>query len=267
MRGSLGRKLTRERLDRFVCSHATEALTLDVGAKVAPYVQRFPNRVGLDLVPAPAITVVGNVLGLPFRSGAFGCVLCTEVLEHLPEPQAAVDEMHRVLRPDGILVLTTRFLFPIHDSPRDYYRFTRYGLQHLLRRFEMLELREDANAVESLAVLVQRFGFQTELLGSRRLAVLAHIAACLMHRCSWVVTKQYGQSPRRREERNIMTTGYMLACRKLHASEQAVHPGSFSDRNRPSMAVDVEKPGRNGINSTRPPRPSTKSRPTTSSSA
>src|SRR4030095_5709220 len=103
-----------------------------------------------------------QALGL--ADAVFDVVLCTEVLEHLPEPQRALDEMFRVLKPSGTLLLTTRFLFPIHDAPHDYFRFTKYGLRYLLRRFEILEVREETDSVGTLAVLLQRLGREAETL-------------------------------------------------------------------------------------------------------
>lgn len=209
-------KLSRKKIDPFVHAYRTELLTLDVGAKVAPYISWFPNRIGIDIVPGGRVGVVGDVCRLPFPSNVFGCVLCTEVLEHLLTPQAAIDEFHRVLRPGGMLVLTTRCVWPVHDAPHDYFRFTRYGLAHLARRFEIVELREDGTLLESLAMVVQRLGYQTELLGSRRGAMVMHLVARMLPWFSWIVTKQYGQSPRMREESNIFPAGYLLACRKAN---------------------------------------------------
>ena len=118
--------------------------------------------------------VIGDAQALGIADASFPVILCTEVLEHLPEPQRAIDEMYRVLAPGGTLLLTTRFLFPIHDAPHDYFRFTKYGLRHLLRRFEILELREETDAVGTIAVLLQRLGMQAQTLragaAARRLA-------------------------------------------------------------------------------------------------
>ena len=207
-------KLTRDEIDGFVQRHSTTGRVLDLGARIAPYGKWFPNRVTLDLRATPDVAVVGNGYMLPFPNDTFEAVLCTEVLEHLREPQTALDEMFRVLRTDGRLVLTTRFIFPIHDAPHDYFRFTCYGLEHLLRRFTMVEMREETDSMGALAIIIQRLGFQTALLGSKRLSFLWHVAARLTRRLSWVVTEQYGTSPRERVERNIMTTGYLVACRK-----------------------------------------------------
>ena len=70
-------------------------------------------------------------LDLPFRDASFDTVLCLQVLEHVPRPWRLLDEIARVLRPGGALVLTAPHIWGLHEEPRDYYRFTPFGLRHL----------------------------------------------------------------------------------------------------------------------------------------
>jgi SAM-dependent methyltransferase len=210
----LSRKLTRVTLDRFIAAHASDGLTLDLGAQTGPYAAHFPRRVGLDLRPGAGVAIVGDARALPVRDAAFDLVLCTEMLEHVPEPQRAIDEMHRVLKPGGLLVLTTRFLFPIHDAPHDYFRFTKYGLRHLLREFEIVRLEEETDSVGTLAVLVQRLGMQARTLGYAPLRAVWLVAARMLKPLSGLITEEYGDSQRTVPEQGIMTSGYHVACRK-----------------------------------------------------
>jgi SAM-dependent methyltransferase len=214
---ALSGKLTRITLDRFIAAHATDRRTLDIGAQNGPYGALFPRRVGLDIRPGAGVRIIGDAQALGIRDAAFETVLCTEVLEHLPEPQRAIDEIFRVLEPGGELLLTTRFLFPIHDAPHDYFRFTKYGLRHLLRRFEIVELREETDTVGTLAVLLQRTGMQAETLGWTPLRALWLAAAQAARPFAFLITREYGDSRRRTPERGIMTSGYHVACRKPRA--------------------------------------------------
>ena len=214
---ALSRKLTRISLDRFIASHATARRTLDIGAQNGPYAAHFPHRVALDIRRGIGVQIIGDTQALGIADATFDVVLCTEVLEHLPEPQQAVDEMFRVLKPGGQLLLTTRFLFPIHDAPHDYFRYTKYGLRHLLRRFEILELHEETDAVGTLAVLVQRLGMQAQTLGWRPLRAIWLLAAQAVRPLSLLITEEYGDSRRTTPERGIMTSGYHVACRKPDA--------------------------------------------------
>jgi SAM-dependent methyltransferase len=76
-------------------------------------------------------TYVCDINSIPAESNRFGVVVCTQVLEHLPDPLGALKELARILKPGGELFLTTNLLFPIHGAPYDFFRFTNFGLEHL----------------------------------------------------------------------------------------------------------------------------------------
>jgi SAM-dependent methyltransferase len=62
----------------------------------------------------------------------FDHVLLTQVLEHLPEPAKVLKELHRVLKPGGTLWLTAPLFYAEHEKPYDFFRYTRFGIRHLL---------------------------------------------------------------------------------------------------------------------------------------
>jgi SAM-dependent methyltransferase len=68
------------------------------------------------------------------KSGKYDCIYCSGVLEHVDDFQSAVNEITRILRPGGLLLLGVPFRQAIHLAPTDYWRFTRYGLEKLLER-------------------------------------------------------------------------------------------------------------------------------------
>jgi SAM-dependent methyltransferase len=113
---------------------------LDVGCGAKPYSLLFlpqvDQYVGVDLPSsahgASEVDVYGNAMALPFQSSSFDTVLCTEVLEHVPEPQKVVHELSRVLKGGGHLLLTAPQNYWVHEAPGDFYRFTRYGLSYLV---------------------------------------------------------------------------------------------------------------------------------------
>jgi SAM-dependent methyltransferase len=79
----------------------------------------------------------GDLLALPFPSNAFDGVVLTEVLEHCVDPRAAMCEVFRVLKPGGLLLVTSPFLWPDHrtEDYKDYWRFTEQGWELLLGAF------------------------------------------------------------------------------------------------------------------------------------
>lgn len=79
---------------------------------------------------------------LPLKSEMADTVLLADVLEHIYQPEALLAEVVRVLRPGGVLLLNTPFMYWVHEAPHDYYRYTPYALQRLAQDagFEVLAL-------------------------------------------------------------------------------------------------------------------------------
>lgn len=208
-------KLVRKRIDAFLKQHTTRERTLDVGGGSGPYKKYFPNRVCIDAEAGEGVDFVGDAHDLSrFKDGEFSCVLCTEVLEHLHTPQKALDEIHRVLKPGGTLILTTRFIFPLHNIPGDYFRFTRYGLAHLLRDWSSFEIYEEGTTLEALSVIFERIGFQTDMLWVKFLSGIWLILAKIIRGLPFLVTEEYGDITRTQKTRNILTSGSYVVARK-----------------------------------------------------
>lgn len=75
-----------------------------------------------------------NARPWPFDAETFDGLLCTEVLEHIPDPTGFLQEAARVLKPGGLMVLTTPLVWPEHEAPHDYFRYTQFGLTRLAGR-------------------------------------------------------------------------------------------------------------------------------------
>ena len=113
---------------------------LDVGCGEKPYRNYFSgaaNYVGLEhpdtIHSRNVVDIFGSADALPFHDGSFDVVLSFEVLEHLEKPQEAITEMSRVLRPGGHAVVFVPFIYHLHEFPRDFFRYTPYGLQELFK--------------------------------------------------------------------------------------------------------------------------------------
>jgi SAM-dependent methyltransferase len=111
---------------------------LDNGCGNAPFAAWYrplvDRVVTLDAAPLPTVDVVAFADELPFADGSFDTILATEVLEHVTDAERAVADAYRVLRPGGHLIVTVPYLYPTHEAPYDFRRFTHFGLRSILER-------------------------------------------------------------------------------------------------------------------------------------
>lgn len=139
-----------------------EKKLLDVGAGTSPYKKYFSkvDYLTQDVRQNKSKTIdyVGEIeAGLKgVRSSSFDYILCTQVLEHLREPQKAFVEFKRLLRPGGRLFLTTNFVYQIHMEPNDYFRFTEHGLRYLgcKNGFEIEHLKAQGGIFQVFSYLI-----------------------------------------------------------------------------------------------------------------
>ncbi|MEK7499663.1 MAG: class I SAM-dependent methyltransferase [Patescibacteria group bacterium] len=82
----------------------------------------------------PELDYLSDIQNMPLPNESFDTVLSAEVLEHVPDPEKALREIIRVLKPGGKLVITIPHLMYMHNEPNDFYRYTKYGLRTLLER-------------------------------------------------------------------------------------------------------------------------------------
>jgi SAM-dependent methyltransferase len=125
---------------------------LDAGAGNAPYRALFAHcdyrtqDWSASVHPgARDADFIADLHALPIAAASFDFVLCTEVLEHVAEPERALAEIARILRPGGGLLLTVPFVFELHEEPHDHWRFTKHALRNLLEAADF-----DVGAIEPL---------------------------------------------------------------------------------------------------------------------
>jgi SAM-dependent methyltransferase len=112
---------------------------LDLGAGSKPYAPLyepfFDAATSLDVEHSPhdtsGVSVIASADSIPAPDASFDCLICTEVLEHCPDPRAVLGEIHRVLKPGGRAFLTTPFFTQLHEMPYDFYRYTPPALEML----------------------------------------------------------------------------------------------------------------------------------------
>ncbi|MBN1255771.1 MAG: class I SAM-dependent methyltransferase [Deltaproteobacteria bacterium] len=113
------------------------SLVVDESMKVFDVRSLFPKKSfsGVDLRHGAGVDIMGDIEGLPFQQHSIGTLLCLDTIEHVWDVHAAFKEIKRVLKKDGIAVISSVFNFKIHACPHDFWRFTPEALDRLTKGF------------------------------------------------------------------------------------------------------------------------------------
>ncbi|MGD9597422.1 MAG: class I SAM-dependent methyltransferase [Steroidobacteraceae bacterium] len=146
----LRRPIVERWLARFDDPHLA---LLDIGGRIQPYRALLQGRIdcyiAVDLLFEGLVDVVATGERLPFKRDAFDLVLCNDALQYIPHPENAISEIHRVLRPAGGLILSTRASYPGHHD--EYWRFVPQALRFLTRSFSSVTIEPEGNSVTGWA--------------------------------------------------------------------------------------------------------------------
>jgi SAM-dependent methyltransferase len=129
-------------LTGFARNLSPKARVLDAGAGERVHAKYFQGQhyVAIDLAIGDAswdygkLDAIADLTALPFRDGSFDACINVVTLEHVREPDCALREMERALKPGGRLLLIVPHEWEVHQSPHDYFRYTRHGVAYLLKK-------------------------------------------------------------------------------------------------------------------------------------
>jgi SAM-dependent methyltransferase len=129
---------------------AAKLMVLDVGGRLQPYRELLDGRiqryVSIDIRRTPLVNVIAAGEGIPFAADTFDLILCTQVLEYVPEPKVLLAEIHRVLRPGGALILSAPAAQP-RDADEECWRFHPAGLKKLLESYTDVEVVPEGGSI------------------------------------------------------------------------------------------------------------------------
>lgn len=127
------------------------------------YMKKVDYKV-LDKVLDYHPDIVGDVQNLPLQDETVEAIICIAVLEHVEEPQRAVKEIYRILKPGGYCFIYTPFLFYYHPMKGyydDFYRFTFDGVKYMTRDFSKVDVQNVRGAFSTIANLLPVFSKKT----------------------------------------------------------------------------------------------------------
>jgi SAM-dependent methyltransferase len=169
----------RRRLQAAIRSARARAhgVLLDVGCGRKPYAELFAGRIsryiGMEHAPDAGYRgnladVCGDAAAIPIAASSVDTVLCTEVLEHVPDPDSVVREIVRVLKPGGVVICTAPFVYPVHDA-YDFFRYSPGTIPALMRRHGLTVDVERALAGTgvTLAIMLNLYWFEIGFLWTK----------------------------------------------------------------------------------------------------
>lgn len=126
-------------------------VVLDIGCGNKPYEYMFSEKatkyIGCDVVQSDLrkVDIICEATNIPLDNNSFDTILCTQVVEHVSEPEKVFQEAYRLLNKKGIFIVSTNMYWQIHEAPHDYFRFTEYGIKFLLEKsgFEVVSIKEN----------------------------------------------------------------------------------------------------------------------------
>ena len=198
----------RSRLDRAIASQIprVRGVFLDVGCGIKPYEKIFGKYVdkyyGIEYSSDSGYRgnradVAGDASEMPFADESFDTILCTEVMEHVMNPEKVIAEFARILKPGGAAIVTVPFFFPIHDT-FDFFRYTDKGIAVIMERYglEIEEVRPLSGTGVTIALMVNMFIFEIGFMWTKWLypigvvlRPLLWILIALINLCGWLAEK------------------------------------------------------------------------------
>ena len=143
---------------------------LDIGCGIKPYHHLFESKeyIGIDIHggghanEAKNVDVFYNGLHIPFPDNSFQTLICTQVLEHTTDPEILMKEMSRVLTPNGKIFISMPFIYPEHEKPFDFKRFTQFEHVRLLERngFKDIIIKQNTGLFGTFGQLFVIFMFE-----------------------------------------------------------------------------------------------------------
>lgn len=146
--------------------------TLDVGCGSKPYAHlyRSDEYVGLEIDStanrqAKKADYFYDGNKFPFADESFDSVVANEVLEHVFNPEQFLNEVARVLRPQGLVLMTLPFVWDEHEQPYDFARYSSFGVKALLQRhgFEIIEQRKSTDDIRVIFQLLNAYIYKTTM--------------------------------------------------------------------------------------------------------
>jgi SAM-dependent methyltransferase len=149
----------REEVIAFAKKLPEKSIILDFGCGEKPYYPFFEKKtkeyIGVDIEESPERSqgtdiVIKQGEKLPFSDEHFDAIVSTQVFEHIRDLKFYSEELKRVLKKKGKMLISSAFAWDFHPYPKDYWRITEDGYRHLFKNFSHIEFFYDTNSLQTV---------------------------------------------------------------------------------------------------------------------
>ncbi len=211
-------KKSRQVEDRLLSKYASDQITvLDIGAKDKGNSIYFPKLTTLNTEKSDGVDIVADAEDLRGIIGddKFDMVLCLSVFEHTKSPSKLIEEIKRILKPGGQVIVLAPFIMCLHDTPGDYWRFTQYGIELLFKDgFEKEYLAGNMDSLQTMGYMYHRLFLQTKVFGLRFFALIFFLISKINYLFHGIITEEYGYVNFSKKEKDILSNIIIGVFRK-----------------------------------------------------
>lgn len=159
--------------EEFISSQVTkDKICINIGSGNSKISDDVYN---VDIFAYENVSIVCDIENLPFKDGSIDVVLNIAVLEHVPNPQKVIDEIHRVLKPNGVIYTAFPFMQGFHASPYDFTRVTEEGIKYLHKNFEQIEVKPFGGPTSGMLWVLQEWIAILLSFGNKKLHLIVYL--------------------------------------------------------------------------------------------
>lgn len=163
---------------RFIDEHVSnDKICLNVGSGNSNI---SGNVYNVDIFAYENVDVVCDIEELPFEDNSIDVVLNIAVLEHVPNPKKVIEEIYRVLKPNGLIYTSFPFMQGFHASPYDFTRVTEEGIKVLHKAFEPIEVRPLSGPTSGMLWVLQEWIAILLSFGSKKLYLIIYLLIMIL---------------------------------------------------------------------------------------
>lgn len=194
-------------------SYGSDAVILNYGSGPGVMCGRM-DIINVDMFPFDSVDVISDTK-LPFRNDTVDLLFSLAVLEHMKQPDRAVSEMFRCLKPQGEVLVFVPFMQPVHAAPHDYQRWTEAGLRELFKEFDVIKGGVGAGPTSGLLWVLQHWIATLLSFGNSTI----HDLILVMLMVSTFPLKHFDIILEHFDQGKAISSGVYLHCRKPGAEQ------------------------------------------------